>query len=592
MKDKRKESMFYFITFAISLVLRMVRVSGRYEMRLYPDDIGMLGITAYLSGFNWSDTLAHTSYYGPAYYLIFTPVMKYVNDPCTIWLIIILANLTLQALTCMLSYHIAVRYLKFKAGLFITMIVILCSFVVDTYSSMSQEPALFFLTWLIALILLKMTKEKIGGVKLYLYPTALALVCSYAYLVHSRAIVFAAALLIPLMLIAYYDRKKIRCLFCFVIMLIFGIAVARLIQNEIVLVLWGQKEAGLNNVNISVESGTIKTMLTPAGLRVMVDMFICNLFTAAVRVFGLNIIAIILGGMLVIGIKVKKYAICITMNEKVIFIFSLICYLLGVLGVCVVWGKGVVPVYFTDEVNYSYKGFAYFRYSATFLGPAALVVLGECYQNSALRIKMKFAVLISEVLIAWYYIVFIVEKLGNSQYLNDAFIRYLDWQADGFDLVNYKISVLLLFTFSFIFFGGKKKQCKTKIAIFVMCILCSVIPDIDLKNGLLPKPQLKSAADGGYYLVKFLEEADWVPDAVCCPDDRLIRYYQYHLKEQPIKFGYPERGKKDILFTKNGERDPQIPDGFMELQLDSNEWVWVDNSELYKLITDYVNQKE
>lgn len=592
MNEKLRKKAPYFIIFFISMVFRMVQIAGEYEMRLISDDIGMLSSPAYLAGYDWSDAVSTTNYYGAAYYMLFTPILKYIDNPCTVWFIIVFSNLTIQALTCVLSYHIAVRHLKFKAGLGTALAAILCSLVVDTYPAMSQEPVLFFLTWLIAYILVKMTDEheNRSRAKLCRYSVVLALACAYAYLVHSRTIVFIAALFPVLVLLACYNRDNIRCLFLFTITLFICMFLAKMIQNGVISLLWGAKETEMGNAKVSVDQDTIKTMLTPAGFRVMADMFVSNLFTAAGRTFGANIIAIVMGGMLVTGMKIKKCSIHIMLNAKVMLLFSLTCYLLGVAGVCVVWGKGVVPTYFTNKVSYGYKGFAYFRYSATFLGPGALVAVGECFHNTSLCTKMKLPVLVSEIFIVWYYFLFIIEKIKNSQFVNDAIVSYLDVEIMGFDVINYRITVLVLFASSFLFFIKMKGDSIMRKAVMALYILCSLLPYVGDGSGLLPKPQLKSSADGGYYLIKFLEETDVMPKAIYCPSGNLIRFYQYHLKEYPISLGYPKEGNQEIVFTDKAEKGAEISEDFMAVQLDGNEWVWTDDDELYEMINNYVNQ--
>lgn len=588
MKNRLKARLFYVGAFAISMVIRMLQISGNYQMRLIADDIGMLSYPAYLAGYNWSDVTAHTSYYGVAYYMLFTPVLKFVNNPCTVWYIIVLANIMLEALTCMLSYHIAICYFKFKADFRTMLAAVICSLtVVNTYSVMTQEPALYFLTWLITYLLIKMVNQHENKTRQYLYSAALALTCAYAYLVHARAIVFIVALLFAFVIILYYDRNKIKSFLCFILALIIMMIFANLLQKKVISILWGQTATNLSNVKITINQNTIKTMLTPEGIRVLIDMTVSNLFTAAGKTFGINLMAIVMGGLVVVGMKVRKCAVSITQNEKIILLFSLACYLLGVLGISVTWGKRVVPVYFTGPVNYSYKGFIYFRYAATFLGPAALIALGECLHNKEMRIKMKLPTLAAEISIVWYFILFVIEKIKNSGFVNGTVVSYFDVAADGFDIINYRITVLMIAVFSCLVLAKAQKPKRICITL-VLCILCCVFPYIGKGESLLGKPQLNAKADGGYNLIKFLEEKEIFPNAIYSPSN--FYAYQFHLKEYPILAGYPKDETSEIMFFTTGKKTDAIPDTFKAVQLDDNEWVWTNDHALYEIIVDYVNR--
>lgn len=591
MKNRVQGKGFYFVTFAFSVIVRMMQIAGEFQIRLYSDDIGMLASTAYLAGYDWSNVVGHTGYYGVVYYMLFAPVLKYISNPLTVWLVIIIANMILQSLACVLSYHIAIRYFKFQPNLLTSLIAVICSFVVATYPTMSQEPVLYFLTWLLVLVMLKMRVVSQSKVRSYLYSVILALICAYAYLVHSRAIVFVVALFLTFLVLVYYDRSKGKYFLCFVVTVILTMLLASAMQKGIIAVLWKQKETELKNVNVDVSANTIKTMLTPTGIRVLFDMFVSNLFTAAGKTFGINILAIVMGCMLVVGTKIKKFAISITLDKNIIFVFSLVCYLMGVLGVCVMYGKGVVPVYFTEEVNTAYKGFAYFRYSATFLGPAVLVALGECLHNADLRVKMKLPVMISELFIIWYFFSFIIEKILNSRYANNVVVEYLNTEVSGFDIVNYKVTVMMIFIFIFLFFVEWRKV-NIKKVILLFCILCSLIPYVRNGFGFIPKPQLKNTADGGYSLIQYLEGMNVLPDTIYCPDEDRAYGYQYQLKEYPIIVEYPTGERNEIMFSSREKKTDNIPEGFKAVQLDGNEWVWTNDMALYEIIANYVRQIE
>ena len=170
-------------------------------------------------------------------------------------------------------------------------------------------------------------------------------------------------------------------------------------------------------------------------------------------------------------------------------------------------------------------------------------------------------------------------------------MEYLNTEVSGFDIVNYKVTVMMIFIFIFLFFVEWRKV-NIKKVILLFCILCSLIPYVRNGFGFIPKPQLKNTADGGYSLIQYLEGMNVLPDTIYCPDEDRAYGYQYQLKEYPIIVEYPTGERNEIMFSSREKKTDNIPEGFKAVQLDGNEWVWTNDMALYEIIANYVRQIE
>ena len=112
MLNKLKEKQFYFFTFFITFITRMLKIGGSYPIRVALDDIGMLSGAAYFAGYDWSEVVSTTKYYGIGWYSLFAPVLRFVDSPTAIWLILIVANIAAVAIASAFSHYIGIKYLE------------------------------------------------------------------------------------------------------------------------------------------------------------------------------------------------------------------------------------------------------------------------------------------------------------------------------------------------------------------------------------------------------------------------------------------------------------------------------------------------
>lgn len=587
--NKLLQKKYYFITFLLSLLYRMIQIAGVYQVRLIQDDMGILGAPAYFAGYDWSEVVSTTRYYGIAYYMFFAPVLRLVDDPTMIWHIIISTNIVLISVTCTFVFHIGVKYLAMQNNFMTAAFSVISSFAIVSFQTMSQEPILFVLTWLIAYLFIKL----ISSNKKTLYTFLLLGVSLYAYLVHTRAVVFVVAIVGTLFLYIIKNREltqKVRKIFFILLAAFVTVLIASLIKDFIIQLIWKTSEP-ISNSEIPLNSSVL-SILSLKGILVFFDMFISNMVTASNRLFGINVIALVFAVLLLFcSWDVIEEKFNIRENKILIFLFSFICFFVGICGVSVIWGKNVVSTYLTNETVYNYKGFGYYRYYATFLGPAIFVSLNECIRNEKYRNFVKIPVLSIQAFIYIYFFGAVVRRIEKSEYVNMARLEYVAFSGNGFDMLNYWLSALLAFGVLVALFVFMSQSAYSKF-VAVQCLLIAVLPYLrNLENGIFTQPQLNSTADAGYELFLELESKDCVPENIYCDTAGRSYKYQFHLKKYPLKIGYPDGECTAIIFTGNDERNENIDENYICFKLDNNEYMWTNSSSVYDVATAWLETK-
>lgn len=570
---------YYILTFIISILYRMTHIAGEYQMRLVQDDIGMLSGTAYFAGYDWSSVTATTRYYGIGYYVLFTPLFRFIDNPMLLWFVIISLNIVLISLTCVLVYHIGIKYLNMEQGFITVMISVISSFVIISFRTMSQEPVLFFLTWLMTFLLIKIFASKY---RTFIYIVML-LVMSYAYLIHSRAAVFwigAFGICFMYSIKKRCVQKKIKILLIALVSMGIVYIAAGFLKDAIIQLIWGSS-GNIANSEIPIDSN-IFSLFSFKGLLVCIDMFVANTVTTSIRLSGLNIVALIIFLMSIFMNWEKiEYRHGIEFRKIIILLFSFICFLVGMIGVSVLWGEGVVSSYFTDDVSYSYKGFSYYRYYATFLGPSIFVALNECINNDRFKKMIKMPVLCVQASLCIYFYTIILKNISASEYVNSVPLEYVKFNGDGMDVINFRLSLFLSFGMLLIWLIVHNR--KTRMISTFACLAIAVIPYLkNIETGILARPQLNTLADGGYNLMKELEQQNCLPDKIYCDSATRSYRYQFQIKKYPIIIGYPAENENAVFFTGDNRQNENIDENYKCIQIDANEYIWTNDKVIYE----------
>lgn len=588
MREKLKEKRWYLCTFFITFIYRMLRIRGVYGMRVATDDIGMLSGAAYFAGYDWSSVVSTTKYYGIGWYSFFAPVLRFVENPATIWGIIVVVNIFVVALACVFIQYIGIKYLDMKDNFVTSLISVFTSMAVIPSTTLSQEAILFCLTIIIAYLLMKSVQEEFSQLKRCIF-TILSVVFSiYAYLIHTRAVVFLIAIPVALLSSSLKGKKKAANLACFAVSAVIFYFAADILKGKIIYHIWGTSDA-IMNAELPVSVSTIQNVFSLKGIRVVFDCFVSNFFTFCMRLYGIPCIAVLLIILLLINLlKKTKVDYKVSENRKILLVFSFTCIFIGLAAVAVMWGKGAVNSYWTDEVNVYYKGFSYFRYYATFAGPALFVALGEKFDDEKYNRKLGYLTLGIYGGVVGYYLLVILRRISQSEYVNSTILEYFPHPDEGIAVLNLIISIGVALLILVVVCVGRKG----KYGLILAVIISGVLHSYAYEGGILSKPVMATVGDAGYNLVRDMEKDKIEINDIYCANARWACFLQFFLKEKRIIVGCPAEEGRILVFHSNNIREDEnlegLPESYEVIVLDDNECVWVSDKEIYDYILDWV----
>lgn len=200
---KREKIILIFISIFVFL-LNIIRIKEMKTVYLATDEMGYIGIAAYVAGIDWTGVMKYIPYYSYGYSIILYPLVKIFKQPESLYRSIIVLNAIFITLTVPLSYYfmkkISVNINKYVLMATSVTIVLFSSNVVRAHSAMT-EALLILCIWCLIYIFYNIDKDE--SIKNIICFTILLF---YTYTVHQRNIVLmiAAAIVITIM---YYKKN-------------------------------------------------------------------------------------------------------------------------------------------------------------------------------------------------------------------------------------------------------------------------------------------------------------------------------------------------------------------------------------------------
>lgn len=343
------------------------------------------------------------------------------------------------------------------------------------------------------------------------------------------------------------------------------------------------------NAELPISTSTFQNVFSLKGIKVVFDCFMSNFFTACMRLYGIPCIVILFIIVLLIRLfKKNEMNYKVSENGKTLLVFSVTCFFIGLAGVAVMWGKGAVSTYWTDEVNVYYKGFCYFRYYATFAGPALFVALEERFYNEKYNRRLGCFMLGVYGGVVFYYLLVILRRISQSEYVNRVVLQYVTYTDEGVDVLNHILSIsIALLILTVILCAGKY----SKYGLILAIVINGTMPSTN-EGGLISKPIMGTIGDAGYHLVRNMEKDGIEIDDIYCANERWACFLQFFLKEKRILVGCPTEEDRILVFHSNNIREDEslegLPESYECIILDDNECVWVSDKDLYDYILNTV----
>ena len=350
-------------------------------MRSIPDEMGAMAFAADLAGYDWNYVLTHPAkYYGNSMVFIMLPFFKLIKNPLFLYQCLLGIGAFFHSIPAYIACRIIQKYyvITDKISLIVGIGIISALFTPTRATNIDNEPVLILVCWLlIYLIILLQHEEKKKIQNTYSFFCAALLV--FAYLSHTRAILYSGVFFIILIIYRICTKKNLVKISIFsgtyIVLFIIAINITErlkqlLFTNNSLEMVKNTPEELATSISTNMQS-----VFSVVGIQSFFDLFFSNLWISFV--FGFGIIVFTFWNLTKVG---KEKIACIikkqNVSEKDLFFSELFCiigFLISLIGVCIVWLPNAMSVH-TEGANLS-RGHFYLRYYGNYIAPLILFFL-------------------------------------------------------------------------------------------------------------------------------------------------------------------------------------------------------------------------
>ncbi len=399
MNDKRKYKKQYtdakicWMMYGLTLLM-MIVLALPLSISYILDETGTVANAAYLAGYNWNTWVTRTGgyfyKYGQAFF--YYPVLEFVENPYLIYKLLLIVNGMFVAITPVLTYLTLRRHLN-QGNKIKCILMSLCLAVVPgpvLYTLFARaEAMLIALAWIILYTLLENMDADTTKKRIVLSATV-ALLSVYAYMCHSRGIVFVIAVCMVMVVVRFVLQNKNICFLSFMtslaISLILDDRLTHFFKNNI----WGVGGARKNTVE-GIKLSKWENLLTTEGIDTIIKNITGWLFNSFSTTFGLALLGIVFSFVAIILYFKNKN---INKKEFVINLYAFLIYM-GTLAMGVLFFFGSSYRFIIGESVKRGDRFLYTRYMATTYTVVMFVALFYLFfKRDVFGIKTKVVTLI------------------------------------------------------------------------------------------------------------------------------------------------------------------------------------------------------
>lgn len=333
------------------------------------DEVGILANSAYMVGYDWSETVYTMGgyYYKYGISILYAPFLKLIDNPYAVYKSIMAFNMIIYSFIPVIAYRILKNHLgtaRKQAVIMACISGLLPScFLYQMYAK--ADSMLIFIPWLVLLILFELDKtEKDNKTKRALLSILLAFTGVYAFAVHTRGIVVVIATVMTVLLARLINKKKLANIPVYLASTIVFLAADKLISNVFYDGVYGIYGTGHASAE-SFDFEYLKKIFSAEGMRSFLKLITGWLYDGINVSFGIILIGGICGILLILKRKNAKH---------VIFSLFAVLNFLGSFGMGVIFFFPSANRYYIGEMISRSDRLIYDRYMATGYGP--LILLG------------------------------------------------------------------------------------------------------------------------------------------------------------------------------------------------------------------------
>lgn len=474
--QKFKEKKYYLLMCIICIMPRLILATQALPFRTRADELGTLAGAAYLAGFNWSDLLNQTAYYGFGATIFFAPLFYVFSNPLLLYKIMIGSWGILQGIVGCIAWKLGKDYFNVENKRVLMLLSVIASYsVVTRNTAIFNETPLIIVMWLLCWCLLSLRKNIQNNKKKNLLSGIVALLLVYSLTLHTRAIIFWIAIVFIGVAYFWVTRKFLFSIRVCCVVMGGGYFVAKWVILFLQNAVWASKTGeGLANTKIAVSG--IKLLTQPDSWQAWLNIILGQL----------NTFSMISGAVIIVALvwTIKSGVEAITKRNNCKDAISFLC-IMGFASVCMlgtIFGQSISEWlgYATEAMKegidnqaYGLKGFTYIRYAGPYIGILIWAIMLKLIKNKEEIIKLRGVSITATLLVHVYWLVCILPYIFHNQVTNEAFLPFgFINNIDGFTRLRVYLAgtVVILLSVS-IFWLLIKLDKKVLLLVFYSCFL-------------------------------------------------------------------------------------------------------------------------
>lgn len=601
MKSFFKKYIYWIGVFLGATIPRIILILFAYPVRTISDEISTISNGALWAGFDWSDVLSNAGYYGSGMIVLFTPIIRFVDNPILMYRLILLCESLLYGMGAIICFYILRKLFNINNEKYCCLVSIACSYVVAVRTMIVyNEHMLTFLSWVFILIILLACKNEYNK----RLKCKLSIICviflSYSLTVHTRAIIFWGAVAIAI-IIGYFLYR--RWILSVPILICIGGPLYFLVQryNDFMKENLWLKNGDHQLRNEAVTSSPLIELFRPRTWHAWGNIFFGQIQTINVLVGGIflaTLVLIVTLSVRYIRLRQVKHQNEITIGFTIIVgWFCLSAIIVTILGQVASWG-----IWATDGMSlgipsssYGIKAFTYIRYFAIYCGPLVMIFFAWCYYHKKWFQQSFKTILLIFIELQIYWFCAIIPYIYQNNTLTEVYIPFALWNENReIDIRLFLPASIVCIIIMFAFYVCSKKE-----KIFVPVILTiGILLFQYYYNGIIydynNSIRSYNIANAGYELINDLTDYQDVPndiyvyDATEKEDHQNYMMYQILLKKYHIVPGLPSMEENEAIIFSNGllvNEEELTQCGYSRTQLDENEFVYVKGDKLQETMS-------
>ena len=560
------------IVFCATLIGQIFSIFINSEITLIADSIGQLAVAAVTAGEPWTPLISETWYYGWGFNWIFGFLFAMSDNPYVVYMFIMLSFALTNAVGSYFLYR-ALRLLSEQKTMVMCMFLSIALGVNSGQGYGSTAPN-FMIVCVIAYTAVRVC-EKVSC----RYSIILAIEGVYAISIHQKNVILLAVMVMCILCLGWNEPRVSRKLCVrkvvvpFLTTTVITYAVFSLLKKYIIYNVWSS--TGNSMKNASIIRGDMFWFMRDFRRSVVIFLqcFLSNLYTMINNTWGLGGLAIIVF-VLVCWNAVKRVVrtreVIDNAKDFIILMFG-ITTLLIMAGLSFDGARGVCALNYNNYVNWTYHRY-YLNYASV---GAAFCLIKVWNLTEELRNKIVVAslVLYAGIMIIWEkyqmpLLLSVQEKASRN------LKSYLAWfiQTGTWEL-NIKIAVVIVICILILI--RKKKSCCIGLLTLIAVLITKDFTELGL-------PYCEKC--GAIYRLYADVGMEQFPEIIYTESSN--RYtLQFMLKSKSVHTGKPPKLCDEAIYYSDVEMtDNEVPKGYIQIQLDENEWILIKGERLSEVV--------